>query len=328
MRRTAPWIAIVASLGAASAAKAAPSLAWPIACQIGRTCEIQHYVDHDPGPGALDYRCGHRTYDKHDGVDIRLIDMAAERRGTDVLAAAAGRVARLRDGEPDISIRAPGAPSVAGKNCGNGVVIDHGDGWETQYCHLQKGSVRVKAGDQVAQGQPIARAGLSGETEFPHLHFTVRHGAKVIDPFAPQSGPGQCGGGQTPLWNAATAAQLTYKAGAILNAGWSTKLITQDEADAGGVPAPAAATAPAVVAWFRPVGLEQGDVLDITVTGPKGEVLARSKAAPLDHDKDQYLAQAGKKGAPGHWERGVYRADLKVLRAGKVVLSRRIETSL
>ena len=46
-------------------------LALPVACQMGRTCFIQQYFDHDPGPGAKDYRCGVMTYDGHDGVDIR-----------------------------------------------------------------------------------------------------------------------------------------------------------------------------------------------------------------------------------------------------------------
>ena len=44
-------------------------------------CFVQNYVDRDPSTGALDYRCGHRTYDKHDGTDIRLLDMAAQKSG-------------------------------------------------------------------------------------------------------------------------------------------------------------------------------------------------------------------------------------------------------
>ena len=52
----------------------APSLAFPVACQPGRTCEIQHYVDRDPGPGVRDHRCGTMTYEGHNGVDIRLAD--------------------------------------------------------------------------------------------------------------------------------------------------------------------------------------------------------------------------------------------------------------
>src|SRR5262249_323708 len=143
-------------------------------------------------------------YDKHNGIDIRLLDMAAQKRGVAVLAAAPGRVARLRDGVQDISIRTPGAPSVDGRECGNGVVIDHGGGWETQYCHLAQGSVRVKVGETVKAGTPLGLVGLSGDTEFPHLHITVRHAGQVVDPFAPVgTAAGTCVGQGVPaggLW--------------------------------------------------------------------------------------------------------------------------------
>src|SRR5690349_18495177 len=99
----------------AQAPSGAPTLRWPVACEIGRTCEVQHYVDHDRGPGVADYRCGHRTNDKHDGTDIRLVDTALQKAGVDVLAVAAGRVIAVRDGVADISIRAPGAPSTKGQ---------------------------------------------------------------------------------------------------------------------------------------------------------------------------------------------------------------------
>jgi murein DD-endopeptidase MepM/ murein hydrolase activator NlpD len=183
-------VAAVAACAPAAprAAAEGPKLSVPIACEVGRTCEVQHYVDRDPGPGARDYRCGGRTYEKHSGVDIRVPDMAAQRRGVDVLSAAPGRVARLRDGVADISVRAPDAPSVKGTECGNGVVIDHGEGWETQYCHMAQGSVRVKPGDQVQAGTPIGKVGLSGDTEYPHVHMTVRHAGQVVDPFSP-TGP-------------------------------------------------------------------------------------------------------------------------------------------
>src|ERR687895_2961045 len=55
-----------------------PRLVLPVACRIGAGCEVQNYVDLDPGPGVRDYRCGRRGYDKHGGVDIRLPDLAAQ----------------------------------------------------------------------------------------------------------------------------------------------------------------------------------------------------------------------------------------------------------
>ena len=72
----------------ALARAATPVLALPLACTAGKTCAVQHYVDRDPGPGVVDYRCGRRTYDKHNGIDIRLMTMTAQRAGVAVLAAA------------------------------------------------------------------------------------------------------------------------------------------------------------------------------------------------------------------------------------------------
>jgi len=312
---------------ASRAAPAPPTLAFPLACQIGRSCEVQHYVDRDAGPGVRDYKCGARTYDKHNGIDFRLLDMAAQRAGVDVLAAASGRVARLRDGVADISIRAPGAPSVAGQECGNGVVIDHGDGWETQYCHVAKGSVRVKVGDTVAAGAPLAKVGLSGDTEFPHLHFTVRHAGVVVDPFAPDmSKPAACTA-QTPLWSASAARQMPYKAGAILNAGFAGGPVKMEDVEAGGIAPPGAASA-YVVAYVRTIELEAGDTIEMVLTGPGGVNLASATTPPLDHAKAQNVNYVGKKRPPTGWPRGVYSARILVHRGGVVVLDRRVQTSL
>lgn len=320
-------LALAGSLGVAHAAPATPSLAFPLACEIGKTCEVQHYVDRDPGPGVQDYRCGRRTYEAHNGVDIRLLDMAAERAGVAVLAAAPGRVARLRDGVQDISIRAPGAPSVAGQQCGNGVVIDHGDGWETQYCHLARGSLRVKVGDVVVAGTPLARVGLSGDTEFPHMHFTVRHAGAVIDPFAPDvSKPTACAA-QTTLWTQAALRQMPYKAGVILNADFAAGPVTMDSVETGGIARPTAVS-PWVVAYVRLIGLRAGDQIEMALTSPDGASLAKATTPPLDHDKAQYVSLVGKKRPVPGWPNGVYAAQIRVHRAGAIALERRIQIGL
>lgn len=316
-----------APLAGLHAAPEGPKLGFPLACEIGRSCEVQNYVDRDPGPGVLDYHCGHRTYQAHSGVDIRLLDMAQQRAGVDVLAAAAGRVARLRDGVQDISIRAPGAPPSAGQECGNGVVIDHGDGWETQYCHVARGSVRVKVGDMVAAGQPIARVGLSGDTEFPHLHLTVRHAGQVVDPFAPAPVTAPACAAQPSLWTAQAARQLAYKSGAVLNAGFGTAVSPMDAVEERTVAAPTIAS-PAIVAYVRAIGLEAGDVVELALRGPDGGVLASSSQAPLDHDKAVWLSQVGRKAPAGGWAHGVYAAEVRVHRGGAVALQRRWQITL
>jgi hypothetical protein len=328
---------ILAALAAAAvlspaptrAAPEPPKLSLPIACEVGRTCEVQHYVDRDPGPGVLDYRCGHRTYQDHNGIDIRLLDMAEQRQGVSVLAAAPGRVLRLRDGVADVSIRDPGAASVKGQECGNGVFIDHGGGWSTQYCHLARGSVRVKPGDVVKAGDPIGRVGLSGQTEFPHLHFTVRNGSAIIDPFAPQgSASGTCAPqGGASLWTPAAQRALAYKAGAILNAGFAGVPLTMDAIEAGGIAAPTA-DSPALVAYMRAIELEKGDILDLSLKGPDGAVMAAQSLPPLERDKAQYFAMVGRKRPPAGWAKGRYVATLRVLRAGKPALERQVAMTL
>jgi hypothetical protein len=315
---------------APAATQAAPeglNLAFPLACVIGRSCEVQHYVDRDPGPAVRDYRCARRTYEAHNGVDLRILDMAAQRRGVDVLAAAPGRVARLRDGVTDISVKAPGAPSVAGQECGNGVVVDHGNGWETQYCHVAKGSVRVKQGDTVVAGQPIARVGLSGNTEFPHLHFTVRHAGQIVDPFAPDMSPAAACKPQATLWDAAALRQMSYKAGAVLNAGFAGGPLSPEAVEAGGVAGPGAQS-PYVVAYVRAIELEKGDVLELSLMAPGGAVLAKNQLPPLDRDKAQYFILVGKKRPATGWPAGSYSAQFRVQRAGRVAVERQFAVRL
>ena len=317
----------VAPLGAARGqAPTTPKLAFPLACTIGRNCEIQHYVDRDPGPGALDYRCGHRTYQAHDGIDFRLTDMGVQRAGVDVLAAAAGRVVAVRDDVADIPIRAPGAPSVAGRECGNRVAVGLGGGWITDYCHLAKGSLKVKVGDTVAVGQPLARVGLSGDTEFPHVHFSVRRGASVIDPFAPEmASPASCQA-QAPLWTPEAQRTLAYKAGAVLNAGFAGGAVSMDGVEAGALP-PASATTP-LEAYARVIGLAAGDSVELTLTGPGGRVVAQGGSAPMVRDRDQELIFTGARAPAGGWPHGLYLAEVRVRRAGAVAVSRRFQTTL
>jgi murein DD-endopeptidase MepM/ murein hydrolase activator NlpD len=87
---------------------------------------------------------------------------------------------------------------------GNGVVIDHGNGWETQYCHLKQGSVQVVTGETVTTGTALGQIGQSGRAEFPHVHFAVRHEGAKIDPFAPEATA--CGAAGDDLWASGPAA--------------------------------------------------------------------------------------------------------------------------
>lgn len=297
-----------------------PTLSFPLACRTGVSCEVQNYVDRDPGPGARDYRCGRETYQGHKGVDIRLLDMAAQKRGVNVLAAAPGVVSRMRDGMEDISIRAPVAPSVAGQECGNGLIIDHGGGWTTQYCHMAKGSLVVKPGQKVQAGTVLGRVGLSGQTEFPHLHIQVARNGQVVDPFDPDMA--DAGGCQAkgPLWSPAALAQLGYKQGAVLNAGFAGGPVKMEDVEGGAI-SPPGRDAAYLVAYVRATELQAGDVISMSLTAPDGRSLAQSQLPPLGGFQAQHVALIGKKKPPAGWPAGVYKASYRVLRQGKAVVS-------
>jgi murein DD-endopeptidase len=95
--------------------------------------------------------------------------------GAEVLAVRNARVAAAVNGRPDADRSGKPRETITRENAaGNYIALDLGNGRFAFYEHLQQGSVRVKVGDQVVSGQPIARVGSSGSVSSgPHLHFHV-----------------------------------------------------------------------------------------------------------------------------------------------------------
>ena len=304
-----------------------PKLGLPIACEIGRTCEVQNYVDRDPSAGAKDFLCGTISYNDHSGVDFRLLDMAAQRQGVNVLAAAPGRVRAVRDGVADVSVKSIDRATIAGRECGNGVVLDHGGGLTTQYCHMGNGSIVVREGATIRAGDPVGQVGLSGNTEYPHLHFTVRRGTEVVDPFAPSaSAAGTCGGGAS-MWQPNVARSLPYKAGVILNAGFASSSLTMAQIEAGGIASPTR-NSPALVAYVRAINLKVGDVQQFTLKGPNGATLATHAGTPMTSSQAQRFVFIGKNKPPNGWPAGRYSAEFAVIRAGRPIMQRQFDLRL
>jgi hypothetical protein len=105
--------------------------------------------------------------------------------GQPVLAVASGTVVVARDGMPD-NVPGPAddfqraVPMTLETVTGNTVVLDLGGGQFAHYYHLQPGSLRVKTGDRVRSGEVLARIGVSGDPNVPHLHFEVTTSAKPL----------------------------------------------------------------------------------------------------------------------------------------------------
>ena len=295
-----------------------PRLSFPVGCTLGTDCYIQNYVDRDPGPGWQDVACQHLGYDGHKGTDIALIDEDSIADGIPVLAAADGVVLRVRDGMDDARYGAPGAPDVAGRQCGNGLVIDHGGGWESQYCHMRKESLIVQPGARVKAGDPLGQVGESGQAAFPHMHFELRHDGQTIDPMDGRPMGAACApeaAGGRPLPAALWRDPVPYSATGVIAAGFADRELSQDDLrrDSSGMPA-TSAWAPLLVFWVRTYGLRAGDIQDIEIRGPDGEVVARSRTEPLDGNKVMSFIFAGRRRPGDAFPPGPYTGIFKLLR--------------
>jgi murein DD-endopeptidase MepM/ murein hydrolase activator NlpD len=298
-------VAALILLGTSVAVHAEPSLGLPLACTPGETCWVVNYVDHDAGAGIRDYHCGALGYDGHDGTDFAIRDLGAV---VAVVAAAAGTVRGARDGVPDTGLRG----EIAGRECGNGVVIAHADGWETQYCHMRHGSVAVQPGEQVSVGQRLGLVGLSGNTEFPHLHLTVRRGRQAIDPFLGGESVGACRISARSLWTPDARAALAYRPIAVYNVGFSGAAPDAEAIRRGERPLPSTSSK-ALILWTDIFGVDQGDRLRLRITGPDGKVLL-DHARTIDRRQIRRFEFAGKRRTADAWPAGTYTGEIAVKR--------------
>lgn len=293
-------------------------LGMPIDCEIGTSCWILNLVDLDPGPGFRDYQCKTQSYDGHKGTDFAIRDLKIMKQGVRVLAAATGVVRGARDGMADQDISIVGSQSVKGKECGNGAVIVHAGGWETQYCHLRKGSVAIKPGDRINKGQYLGLVGHSGKAAFPHLHFQVRHKKKIIDPFVGRAGGQKCGVGSEPLWEAPLLAGLTRPLPVLFSAGFSAIPPKVSNIKAGQFHDKALSRqAPAFIMWGGFYRLEKGDVLAVEITSPDGEPFFNYKKTIKKSRVRFQVLYAGKKRKPLYWPEGLYKGEMMIVRKSK-----------
>ncbi|MGX5914835.1 M23 family metallopeptidase [Aliidiomarina sp. Khilg15.8] len=122
---------------------------------------------------AYDFFKADDEYRRHSGRGNKLTDYYCY--GEDILAAADGTVVKVLDGIKHAPLVGYGVADFLCRHvAGNHVVIEHADGEYGFYAHLIRGSIPVKEGESVKQGQPIGQCGHSGHSSEPHLHFHLQ----------------------------------------------------------------------------------------------------------------------------------------------------------
>lgn len=97
----------------------------------------------------------------------------ASHQGVDFTLPEDSRVFATADG----TVREVNARNSAG---GTTLMLDHGNGYKTEYRHLNK--VNVRKGDRVRRGDIIALSGNTGLSLAPHLHYEIIHNDMRVDP--------------------------------------------------------------------------------------------------------------------------------------------------
>ena len=297
----------------------------PVDCVMGELCSIQNYIDYDGGEGWKDHTCGSLSYDGHRGIDFRVPTEIEMREGTAVIAAADGEVIFAFDGQPDILMSETGPGKTREERNGNWVAISHGGGWVTTYAHLMKGTVAVKKGDRVKRGDRLGLIGLSGNSEFPHVHFAVTHRNKLLDPFTGLEPSAACGEHRQSLWSEAAQAQIPYRAGGLLSAGFLDRQPDHQEILAGiEAPAEISTEGRVLVFWAGTWGLREGDLETLMILGPDGRTFFNNKRV-LERNRAVWtvsfgLRKRGENLQPGQYV-GFYRVQRPNADWAKTVLA-------
>lgn len=295
--------------------KKTPAFDLPIDCKIGMDCWIINYVDYGLNDGVgTDMSCLKRSYDNHKGTDFAILDGVAMEQGVDVLAPMAGTVKKVRDGEPDRWPTEEDLKAVqdARKECGNAILIDHGNEVETLYCHLKNGSIEVQPGDEVKTGDALAEVGLSGFTQFPHVHFGVLKSGNVVDPFTALGNTEKCGTHKKSLWDKSLS--LEYDPVIIQAVGISDTVPSLEKIERNAIQKlKLDSDAPVIVFWATYLGVREGDKILMEVRDPNDKVLMRRELMQ-ERTRARQFYYVGKNLAERTLAEGAYTATAKIIR--------------
>lgn len=300
----------------------------PLKCALDRDCWIINVPDAAGDAKALDHRCGFRTYNGHKGTDFAVRDFRAIDEGANVVAAAPGLVTAARDGADEFFKLTAGTRKLIGaKACGNGVIIQHSGGWESQYCHLRKGSIVVKLGDRVKRGDRLGNIGMSGLTEFPHVHVEFRDDGKTVDPFTGDAVGAGCNRPLRPLWR--RDAGVKYPGFTLYAAGFSDHSPSAERVrSTARSPVSMPRDAAGLVLWVAMFGIQRGDVLKLRILDPAGTAIA-VRDIRFDRTQAWRMVSTGRKVAAAGWVPGKWKGEANLERfVSGGTITRRISVPL
>ncbi|MBL4907672.1 MAG: M23 family metallopeptidase, partial [Sneathiella sp.] len=257
-------------------------------------------------------------------TDIRAKTLSDMEKGVPVIAAADGRVGNLRDGIRDqyfSDYSKKKKKEIYNIGLGNVVILNHGKGWSTFYAHLKKGSLTVTKGQIVKKGEILGYVGMSGLTDFPHVHFELRQKKDRIDPFSGLTKGSNCGKIENPYWSREALQSLSYADTGFMASGFSeTRPSGRKDLESGQkAQTNLNGSAPTLFFWSYYIGSRKGDIVTLKITNPKGQIVAEHSSKPTAKHQISRNVFLGKKRPASGWLPGLYRGEISIMRNGTLL---------
>jgi len=297
-------------------------LIFPLKCDVGSDCYLQYYVDHDLGSNIQDYQCGIRSTPNQKGTSIRVADTNVMIKGFEVLAASPGKVVAIQNDIPDQVLTEEAKQNLQGQECGNNVVLDHGGGWQTRYCHMMRSSVIVTPGESVSGGQALGLLGLSGFTTYPHLEFFVIRDDQFIDPFYPTENVGECGQTDNSLWGDINS--LPYHDSKVVSSGFSDSVPQLNQVVLGNHhPAFLPRSIKRLAFWIQIIGAQKDDIHSVIIYNQRNQIIAESSNNVVGADQSVGILSIVHELKSGNLAPGLYKGSFvaeRVVNGKKMII--------
>lgn len=274
-------------------------LLFPVACRVMTDCWITNHVDLDNNSGrSEDYMCGKKTRDGSLSTHISLGNIQDVTLNMAVIASA--------DGTIDF------AGNIGGF-CGGRILIDHGGGWESSYCHLNLNTLQVSEGDTVTQGQILGSIGMSGQSSWPHLSFALLRNGMAFDPFSGRTNLEGCSKKSQPLW--AGGMNPLYEPAQVTNIGFTVEALDNDAILRGNIAdvTEIAAATPQLTLWAMLMNVMEGDLITMRVLEPSGRILNETETT-AQTDRDYFPVIFMTRRNNFIWDNGDYRGSITITR--------------
>jgi hypothetical protein len=142
-------------------------------------------------------------------------------------------------------------------------------------------------------GGVLGKIGLSGRTQFPHVHVSMRHNGIRIDLFAP-SGRLTCHSSVDTLWDTA----IEYDAGGLL----SLRFFDHS---------------PKIETLRFGIGVQKGDIVTLRIDGPRST--SSEHSVTMDRNQAHFMRLGGKKLSRRVWRSGEYHATATMTRDSQII---------